>query len=163
MSISQKHRAPGHSVAMFSMIGCPLHLVLKRGLLLYPEIRLLENSHRVRDTGMAPNTKGSPSYTREGFEQAVGINHLGHFLMANLLIKVQGTKCTRNDTATRYLWEQVSAAVRSASVVSSKRFGLLGASSARRCYRSVELSDQIGDSSSPTPPPGNPCSRLKPV
>lgn len=37
---------------------------------------------------MAPRTKGSPGYCTEGFEETVGTNHLGHFLLANLLIKV---------------------------------------------------------------------------
>lgn len=37
---------------------------------------------------MAPSTKGSPGYCTEGFEETVGTNHLGHFLLANLLIKV---------------------------------------------------------------------------
>lgn len=40
-------------------------------------------------TGMAPSTKGSPGYCKEGFEETVGTNHLGHFLLANLLIKVR--------------------------------------------------------------------------
>lgn len=38
---------------------------------------------------MAPSTKGSPGYCKEGFEETVGTNHLGHFLLANLLIKVR--------------------------------------------------------------------------
>ncbi|CAN0451620.1 unnamed protein product [Ectocarpus sp. 12 AP-2014] len=39
------------------------------------------------NAGMAPSTKGSPGYCTEGFEETVGTNHLGHFLLANLLIK----------------------------------------------------------------------------
>lgn len=38
---------------------------------------------------MAPSTKGSAGYTKEGFEETIGTNHLGHFLLANLLIKVR--------------------------------------------------------------------------
>lgn len=44
---------------------------------------------RRASSGMAPGTKGTPVYCAEGFEEAVGTNHLGHFLLANLLIKVK--------------------------------------------------------------------------
>ncbi|CAN0570379.1 unnamed protein product [Laminaria digitata] len=37
---------------------------------------------------MAPSTKGTARYCAEGFEETIGTNHLGHFLLANLLIKV---------------------------------------------------------------------------
>ncbi|CAN0083742.1 unnamed protein product, partial [Discosporangium mesarthrocarpum] len=40
------------------------------------------------NAGVAPSTDGKrASYTREGFELAVGTNHLGHFLLANMLVK----------------------------------------------------------------------------
>ncbi|KAG5176667.1 hypothetical protein JKP88DRAFT_334930 [Tribonema minus] len=38
------------------------------------------------NAGMAPATKGEAQYTKEGFEVAIGTNHLGHFLLANLLL-----------------------------------------------------------------------------
>eukprot|EP00904_Undaria_pinnatifida_P002452 jgi/Undpi1/12207/HiC_scaffold_5.g01883.m1 len=39
------------------------------------------------NAGMAPSTKGTVRYCAEGFEETIGTNHLGHFLLANLLIK----------------------------------------------------------------------------
>ncbi|CAM9268143.1 unnamed protein product [Sphacelaria rigidula] len=39
------------------------------------------------ECSMAPSTKGSVGYSSEGFEVTVGTNHLGHFLLANLLFK----------------------------------------------------------------------------
>eukprot|EP00903_Cladosiphon_okamuranus_P012458 g11667.t1 len=48
------------------------------------------------NAGMAPSTKGSPGYCTEGFEETVGTNHLGHFLLANLLIKPLEASTLRN-------------------------------------------------------------------
>jgi len=40
------------------------------------------------NAGMAPNTKQqAATYTKEGFEETIGVNHLGHFLLASLLMK----------------------------------------------------------------------------
>uniref|UniRef100_A0A7S3YA04 protochlorophyllide reductase n=1 Tax=Heterosigma akashiwo TaxID=2829 RepID=A0A7S3YA04_HETAK len=40
------------------------------------------------NAGMAPNTKQpAAKYTAQGFEETIGVNHLGHFLLASLLIK----------------------------------------------------------------------------
>ncbi|CAM9622218.1 unnamed protein product [Chrysoparadoxa australica] len=38
------------------------------------------------NAGVAPATKGEPAFTREGYEVAIGTNHLGHFLLSSLLI-----------------------------------------------------------------------------
>lgn len=46
-------------------------------------------------SGMAPSTKGSVVYSSEGFEVTIGTNHLGHFLLANLLLKVR-SECRAN-------------------------------------------------------------------
>lgn len=51
---------------------------------------------------MAPSTKGLPGYCTEGFEETVGTNHLGHFLLANLLIKV--SVVDRGSEASRKMW-----------------------------------------------------------
>jgi light-dependent protochlorophyllide reductase len=39
------------------------------------------------NAGIAPSTKAnkSPKITKDGFEECIGVNHLGHFLLANIL------------------------------------------------------------------------------
>jgi NAD(P)-dependent dehydrogenase (short-subunit alcohol dehydrogenase family) len=46
----------------------------------FPKIDILINCAGVYDTS------GKLEYTKEGFEMHFGVNHLGHFLLTNLLI-----------------------------------------------------------------------------
>mmetsp|Transcript_5437 Transcript_5437/g.8203 ORF Transcript_5437/g.8203 Transcript_5437/m.8203 type:complete len:310 (+) Transcript_5437:31-960(+) len=48
------------------------------------------------NAGTAPATKGKCQYTSEGFEMAVGTNHMGHFLLSQLLLGNMGKSRVEN-------------------------------------------------------------------
>lgn len=49
------------------------------------------------NAGIAPSTKAEqPKLTKDGFEECIGVNHLGHFLLTNLLVDHLGKNSDNN-------------------------------------------------------------------